>query len=67
MLEASLRAAPAVHVFGHDHGAYGAARRPSGRTLYVCATSVVEGTLTAENPPIVLDVPIGDARDPPSC
>ena len=67
LLEASLRAAPAVHVFGHDHGAYGAARRPSGRTLYVCATSVVEGTLTAENPPIVLDVPIGDARDPPSC
>ena len=46
---------PAVHVFGHDHSAHGGARH--GDTLYICGTSVREGTLSAENPPIVFDVP----------
>jgi len=53
--QAVERCAPRVHCFGHDHSAHGAYRH--GEVLFVCATSVVDGSLTAENPPIVLDVP----------
>ena len=49
------RVHPSVHVFGHDHDAHGALR--VGPVLFICATSVKDGTLTAENAPIVVDVP----------
>ena len=59
LLDEVSKKQPKVHVFGHSHEAHGA-HRPDGDgsgTLFVAATSVRETTLTAENPPLVLDVP----------
>merc|ERR1712232_225207 len=55
LAEAIRRTGPRVHVFGHVHDAHGAAR--FGETLYIAASTVSSFKTTAENSPIVFDLP----------
>lgn len=55
----TTRVRPAVHIFGHDHQRHGAVRlAQDSSTLFICATSVVDGSMVLQNPPIVVDIPV---------